>query len=192
MANETRIMTGKVRLSYVHLFKPYAANAGQEEKYSCTILVPKHDVVTKAKIDAAINAAIEKGVTGCWAGAKPPRPATPIYDGDSVRPSDGAEFGLECKGHWVFTASAKTEFAPGVVDVRAQPILNQSEIYSGIYARVSVTFFAYSVNGKKGIGAGLNNVQKLADGEPLAASAIRAEDEFDAVQIDPLTGEPIL
>ncbi|SQC97402.1 Uncharacterised protein [Fusobacterium necrophorum subsp. necrophorum] len=62
-------------------------------------------------------------MTGCWAGAKPPRPATPIYDGDSVRPSDGAEFGLECKGHWVFTASAKTEFAPGVVDVRAQPIL---------------------------------------------------------------------
>ncbi|CAL9907315.1 DUF2815 family protein [Fusobacterium necrophorum] len=192
MANETRIMTGKVRLSYVHLFKPYAAQAGQEEKYSCTILVPKSDVATKAKIDAAINAAIEQGVSGNWAGVRPPRPALPVYDGDGVRPSDGAEFGPECKGHWVFTASAKVEYAPGVVDVRAQPIMDQSEIYSGVYARVSVTFFPYAAAGKKGIGVGLNNVQKLADGEPLAASGIRAEDEFGAVQIDPITGEPIL
>lgn len=192
MANETRIMTGKVRLSYAHLFKPYAANAGQEEKYSCTILVPKHDVATKAKIDAAINAAIEKGITGKWAGVKPPRPSTPIHDGDSTRPSDGAEYGPECKGHWVFTAYANADFAPGIIDAMKHPILNQSEIYSGIYARVSVTFYPYATGGKKGIGAGLNNVQKLADGEPLAASAIRAEDEFDAVQIDPITGEPIL
>ena len=166
MANDTRVMTGKVRLSYVHLFKPYAAEKGQEEKYSCTILVPKTDVQTK--------------------------PTIPIYDGDGIRPSDGQEFGEECKGHWVFTASAKIDYQPGIVDVRAQPILNQSEIYSGIYARVSVNFFPYAVSGKKGIGCGLGNVQKLMDGEPLSAVGIKAENEFDEVEIDPVTGEPIL
>ena len=93
MANETRVMTGKVRLSFVHLFKPYAAEKGQEEKYSCTILVPKTDVQTKMKLDAAINAAIEKGISSVWNGVKPPKPTIPIYDGDGIRPSDGQEFG---------------------------------------------------------------------------------------------------
>lgn len=192
MANETRVMTGKVRLSFVHLFKPYAAEKGQEEKYSCTILVPKTDVQTKAKLDAAINAAIEKGINSVWNGVKPPKPTIPIYDGDGTRPSDGEEFGPECKGHWVFTASAKIDYQPGIVDIRAQPILNQSEIYSGIYARVSVNFFPYAVSGKKGIGCGLGNVQKLMDGEPLSAAGIKAEKEFGEVEIDPVTGEPIL
>lgn len=192
MADLTRVMTGKVRLSYVNVFKPRAAQAGQEEKYSCTILVPKTDLKTKAAIDAAINAAIEKGVTGCWNGVKPPKPAIPIYDGDAARPSDGAEFGPECKGHWVFTASAKVDYKPGIVDVNAQPIIDQSELYSGCYARVSVNFFPYAMSGKKGIGCGLGNIQKLADGEPLSSAGIKAEDEFGAVQINPLTGEPIL
>lgn len=190
--NETRIMTGKVRLSYVHLFKPHAANPGQEEKYSATILVPKSDTNTKALIDKAIQAAIEKGVAGVWAGVKPPKPAIPVYDGDGTRPSDGAEYGPECKGHWVFTASAKVDYKPGVVDAMAQPILDQSEIYSGVYARVSITFFPYAGAGKKGIGVALNNVQKLADGEPLASAGIKAENEFGAVKYDPMTGEPIL
>lgn len=192
MAELTRVMTGKVRLSYVNVFKPRAAREGQEEKYSCTILVPKTDVKTKAAIDAAINAAINKGVSDCWNGQKPPRPAIPVYDGDEVRPSDGEEFGPECKGHWVFTASAKVDYKPGVVDINAQPILNQSEVYSGCYARVSVNFFPYAVSGKKGIGCGLGNIQKLADGEPLSSAGIRAEDEFKPVQIDPITGEVIL
>ena len=81
MANDTRVMTGKVRLSYVHLFKPYSAEKGQEEKYSCTILVPKTDVQTKMKLDAAINAAIEKGISSVWNGVKPPKPTIPIYFG---------------------------------------------------------------------------------------------------------------
>lgn len=192
MADLTRTMTGKVRLSYVNVFKPRAAYPGQEEKYYCTILVPKTDIVAKAKIDAAINAAIDKGVTGCWNGVKPPKPAIPIYDGDTTRPSDGMEFGPECKGHWVFTASAKVDYKPGVVDVNAQPIIDQSEVYSGCYARVSINFFPYAVGSKRGIGCGLGNIQKLADGEPLSSVGIKAEDEFNAVQIDPLTGEPIV
>lgn len=182
MENLTNVTTGKVRLSYVHLFKPYAHMQGQEEKFTCTILVPKSDVDTKARIDAAIEAAKQKGISDKWNGQCPPIVPTPVYDGDGVRPSDGMAFGPECKGHWVFTASAKADYPPEVVDKNMNPIINQSEIYSGIYARVNVNFYPYAFGGKKGIGCGLGPVQKLADGEALGGSAPTAAQAFGGNQ----------
>lgn len=172
-----RVVTGRVRLSYVHLFTPYAKQPGQQAKYSVTILLPKSDVATKQRIDAAINAAIQEGVTSKWNGIRPPQVALPIYDGDGARPSDGMPFGDECKGHWVFTASSPNN-APEVVDVMLNPIINQSEVYSGMYGRVSIRFFPYLNNGKKGVGCGLNNVQKLEDGTPLANGRTSALSDF--------------
>ncbi|MCQ4638655.1 DUF2815 family protein, partial [Anaerovorax odorimutans] len=152
----------------------YAHNSGQEPKYSCTILVPKTDTATKARIDAAIEAAKQDGAQSKFGGTVPPILAIPVHDGDGTRPSDGMPFGEECKGHWVFTASSKQ--APQIVDAGVNPIIDQTEVYSGMYARVSVNFFAYNSNGRKGIGCGLNNVQKLADGEPLGGRTTAAED----------------
>lgn len=159
------VVTGKVRLSYAHLFTPYTRLNGGEPKYSTTILVPKSDIATKQRIDAAVNAAIEHGVKEKFNGVRPPMIAVPIHDGDGVRPSDGMPFGEECKGHWVLTASSKD--APDVVDINLNPIINQSDIYSGVYARVNIRFFPYANSGKKGVGCGLGPVQKLEDGEPL-------------------------
>ncbi len=193
--NNQDVVTGKVRLSYVHLFAPYVSAQGGEAKYSTTILLPKTDIVAKQRIDAAINAAIQEGVVSKWNGARPTVIAIPVYDGDGVRPSDGMPFGEECKGHWVFTASSK--HAPEVVDLRMKRILNQAEIYSGIYARVSVRFFHYASNGKKGIGCGLGPVQKLEDGEPLGVRVSAAEAfgepiyKAQTVHIDPITGAPV-
>ena len=143
MNNLCNVTTGKVRFSFVHLFKPYAYQQGQEEKYSATVLIPKTDVDTKARIDAAIEAAKQKGTAEKWNGICPPIIPTPVYDGDGVRPSDGMEFGPECKGHWVFTASSKADYPPEIVDAVGNPIINQSEVYSGMYGRVNVTFFPY-------------------------------------------------
>lgn len=178
--NPAHVVTGKVRISYEHLFKPYASPGNTEAKYSCTVLVPKSDVATKQRIDAAIRAATEAGVSKSWNGVRPPMVAVPVYDGDGTRPSDGMPFGEECRGHWVFTASSKQ--APQVVDLGLNPIINQSDVYSGMYARVSVNFFPYNSNGKKGIGCGLNNVQKLEDGEPLGGRTNAADDFADAAQ----------
>ena len=100
MDNLCNVTTGKVRFSYVHLYKPYAYQQGQEEKYQATVLVPKSDVDTKARIDAAIEAAKQKGTAEKWNGVCPPIVSNPVYDGDGVRPSDGMAFGPECKGHW--------------------------------------------------------------------------------------------
>jgi hypothetical protein len=140
------VVTGKVRLSFVHLLTPYAREQRGEAKYNTTILSPKTDIITKQRIDAAINAAIQEGVASKWNGVRPTVLAIPVYDGDCVRPSDGMPFGEECKGHWVFTASSKQ--ATEIVDLRVQRIFNATEIYSGIYARVSVRFFSYASNGK--------------------------------------------
>jgi hypothetical protein len=200
------VVTGNVRLSYVHLFTPFANRQGEEPKYSTTILVPKTDIGTKQRIDAAINAAIQEGVSSKWNGARPPVLAIPVYDGDGVRPSDGMPFGEECKGHFVFTASSK--LAPEIVDLSMQRILKQTDIYSGIYARVSVRFFPYASNGKKGIGCGLGPVQKIQNGEPLgsrvsaalafgdnasgySAIQVHAYAPQQQIHIDPITGAPV-
>lgn len=182
MNEATNVTTGEVRLSYVHLFKPYAYQAGQEERYQVTVLVPKTDGTTMARMNAAIEAAKQRGVSDKWNGQSPPILATPVHDGDGVRPSDGTAFGPECKGHWVFTASAKADYPPEVVDKMGNPIINQSEVYSGMYGRVNVTFFPYAFGGKKGIGCSLGPVQKLRDGESLGGSAPTAAQAFGAPQ----------
>jgi len=199
MDNLTNVTTGEVRFSYVHLFKPYAFQQGQEEKYSCTVLVPKTDTDTMARVNAAIEAAKQRGISDKWGGIQPPVVPTPVYDGDGVRPSDGMEFGTECKGHWVFTASAKADYPPEVVDRQGNPVINQSEIYSGMYGRVNVTFYPYAFGGKKGIGCGLGPVQKLRDGEVLGGGGPTAAQEFGAQPpqqeampaINPVTGLPM-
>lgn len=181
----TNVTTGEARLSYVHLFKPYAHQPGAEEKFSCTILVPKSDTATKARIDAAIEAAKQKGISGKWNGVCPPIVPTPVHDGDGVRPSDGMPFGAECKGHWVFTANTSVDYPPEVVDQNRNPMINQSEMYSGVYAMVNVEFFPYMFGGKKGIGCSLGPVKKVRDGEPLGGSAPTAAQAFGAPQPAP-------
>lgn len=191
----TEVVLTNVRLSYVHIMKPYANDPSQEPKYSCTILLPKTDVAGKAKIDAAIAAAKQQGATDKWNGVVPPIVPTPIHDGDGVK-QDGTVFGPECKGMWVFTASSKQDRPIEVVDRNNNKILDPTQIYSGIIANVFVQFFPYAYQGKKGIGCGLGPVQKVADGESLGGGAPSAASVFGsaaapAQNINPLTGQPM-
>ena len=179
-----KVLTGEVRLSYCNLTTPRAAQQGGEPKYSVTLLIPKTDVATKADIDAAIQAAANEALSKVWNGARPPQLRVPIYDGDGVRPS-GVPFGDECKGHWVMTASTKNK--PQVVGMdNINCELAPSDIYSGMYARVTIRFFGYSNSGNKGIGCGLGNVMKTRDGEALAGSASASVD-FAGVGASPAT-----
>lgn len=173
---DTKVVTGKVRLSYCHLFQPRAVEDGQEAKYSCTILIPKSDKVTIQKIKAAIEAAKQAGVT-VFGGKIPQNLKIPFHDGDGEKPN-GGEYGEECKGHYVINASSKQK--PGVVDKNLNEIINSTEVYSGCYARVSINFYPFNKSGNKGIACGLNNVQKLADGDYLGGRA-RPEDDFEPV-----------
>lgn len=89
--NPTTITIGEVRFSYANVFQPQAPanNPQAEPKFSVTILVPKTNAQAKAAIDAAINSAIEAGVSAKWNGVRPPVPSICVHDGDGVRPSDG-------------------------------------------------------------------------------------------------------
>lgn len=169
----TSVTTGEVRLSYVNLFTPRANNPGEEPKYSLTALIPKSDTATMQRIYASVQAAIQKGVAaGYWTAAA--QPDVPIRDGDGLKPQSGEPYGPECKGHWVIALSSKQQQA--IVDANMNPIMNQTEVYSGMYGRVHINFYPYS-NKKKGVGAGLGPVQKLRDGEPLGGR-VSAEQAF--------------
>ena len=95
---------------------------------------------------------------------------TPLRDGDLERPDDEAY-----KNSYFINANSST--APGIVDADRQPILERSEVYSGVYGRASINLYAFNSNGNKGIACGLNNLQKIRDGEPLGGKS-RAEDDF--------------
>lgn len=166
--------TGEIRVSYVHVWQPQAPLGGGEPKYSITMLIPKSDAQTINAVYAAIEAAKQQGVATTWKGKMPPNVKIPIYDGDGTRPN-GEPFADECKGHMIITGSSKQQ--PFVVDANVQPVINQADFYSGCYARAALNFFAYDSNGNRGIGCGLNGVQKTRDGEPLAGR-ISAEEAF--------------
>jgi len=186
--NANTLTIGEARLSYCNLFqpKPPFNNPQGDPKYSTTVLVPKTNLAAKAAIDTAINAAISTGISSKWDGKKPAMLAICVHDGDGPRPRDGEPFGPECKGCWVFTASCKPDRPPFVVDGNVQPILQQSEIYSGVFGNVNISFFPYNNGGKKGIGCGLNGFQKTRDGEPLGNSVSAAE-AFGATAAMPAT-----
>lgn len=168
------VTTGKVRASYVHIFTPRIPDNGGEPKYSVTLLIPKNDTATLNALYADIEKAKQDGAQKVFGGNIPPQCKIPIYDGDGYRPS-GEPFGEECRGCIVLTASAKQQ--PVIVGLDMQNIINPADVYSGCYIRASINMFAYNSNGNKGIGCGLNAVQKIEDGEPLSAR-VSAEEAF--------------
>jgi hypothetical protein len=165
----SKVITGKVRFCYANVHQPRGFE-GQEPKYSVCLLIPKSDKESLAKINAAIDAAKEAG-RDKWGGKIPANIRTPLRDGDEEKP-DRPEF----RGHYFINANSKQK--PGIVDGRRDPLLDPTEFYSGCYGRASINFYAYNFAGNRGVAAGLNNLQKLADGEPLGGR-VRAEDEFD-------------
>jgi hypothetical protein len=165
----TKVVTGLVRFSYLHVWEAVAIQEGQDKKFSASLIIPKSDKATLAKINAAIDAAKEAGKVKLG-GKIPANLKTPLRDGDIERPED--ETYANC---FFINASAKTK--PGLVDASVQPILNQDELYSGCYGKASVTFYAFNTSGNKGIACGLNHIMKVKDGESLGGRS-SAESDF--------------
>ena len=175
MKTPTKVVTGKHTVfSYLNVNEPKVPLGGGTPKYSVSLIIPKSDTVTVAKIRAAIQAAYEEGQSKLRGNGKsvPDLDSlkTPLRDGDKERKGDEAY-----ANSWFVNANSTTK--PGVVDADCQPILDTSELYSGIIGRASINFYAFNSNGNKGIAAGLNNLQKLSDGTPLGGHS-RAEDDF--------------
>jgi hypothetical protein len=168
MSSPAKVVTGKVRLSYAFVMKPRPL----DNKYSLSVLIPKSDTATVAKIKEAIEKATQAGKESKWGGSVPKGLRSPLRDGDAERDDEAY------KGHYFVNCTSKDK--PTVVDAQLNEILNPTELYSGCYGRVSIVFFPYNFEGtSKGIGAGLQNVQKLEDGPSLMGRATAAE-EFTA------------
>lgn len=173
--NPTKVITGpNTRWSYANVWQPKSINGGAP-KYSVSLIIPKSDTVTVEKVKAAIQAAYEEGESKLKGNGKTV-PAlsvikTPLRDGDTERPDDPAYANA-------YFINANSATAPGIVDTDRQPIIDTSEVYSGVYGRASINFYAFNSNGNKGIACGLNNLQKIRDGEPLGGKS-RAEDDFN-------------
>lgn len=175
MPSSTKVITGKVRLSYANLVQPKLFEGQDKAKYSTVLLIPKKDKKTLAKIKLAIKTAYTEAKDSKLKGVRFEKLKTTLRDGDNDDSID-LETNPEYAGHYFMNVSSTTK--PGIVDMNLDPILDSTEIYSGMYARASINFFAFNTQGNKGVSAGLNNIQKLADGDPLGGRA-RAEDDFD-------------
>ena len=163
-----KVVTNEVRLSYANIWEPKSINGGAA-KYSCSIIIPKSDTETVEAINKAIEVALNEG-TAKFGGKIPPRGALkmPLRDGDTER--DDAAY----RGCWFVNANSTTP--PQVVNEDMSFITNHSEVYSGVYAKVSITFYAFNSNGNRGVACGLGNIQKIRDGEPLGGRTSAAAD----------------
>lgn len=186
--NPTRVVTGPMtRLSYANVWEPKSIN-GSQPKYSVSLIIPKKDTETVEKIKAAIRAAYEEGQGKLKGNGRsvPPLESlkTPLRDGDKDRPDDE-----NYRGCWFINANSSQR--PSIVDRNCQEIFDHSEVYSGVYGRVSINFYAYSVNGNRGIACGLGNIQKIRDGEPLGGKPSAKSDFDDGFKFDEETAEEV-
>lgn len=171
----TRVLISEARLSYANVWEPKSIN-GSDPKYSCSLIIDKKDKEAVAAINQAIDIAIQEGA-GKFGGKIPNKAALklPLRDGDQER-EDEAYQGC-------FFLNANSKVAPQIVDLKKRPIADKTEVYSGIYASVTVSFYAFNVNGNRGIACSLGNIKKLRDGEPLGGR-FNAEDDFGAAEDD--------
>ena len=178
----TKVVTGPVRLSYAHLFEPYAQQEDQTPKYSVQLLVPKTDKETIAKIEQTQKNALENGKNKFPGGKIPKNWKNTFRDADEEQDTEEKP---ELAGMMFMTISSNTK--PGIVDKYLRPITKEEggedEVYSGCYARVSMNAAAFSVSGNNGVSFYVNNVMKVEDGERLGGKS-SANDDFSAFAED--------
>lgn len=173
--NGTKVITGKVRASYAHIFEAHSMNEDAPKKYSVSIIIPKTDTQMIETIEKAIDQAKEDSKAK-WNGKVPNNLKTPLRDGDIDREDDS-------NYENAYFINATSTNAPGIVDQNKIRLTEPGTIVSGDYIRASINFYGYNVNGNKGIAAGLNNIQLVEKGEALSGAS-KAEDDFDELDTD--------
>lgn len=178
IVKETKVVFGPCRLSYTHLFEKYGFNGDNSKaKFMTNILIPKDEKETIRALEKAIEAAKKEAIVKTWGGKDNKKMESPLHDGDG-KDNVGEEYAD------MFFLNAKTGKRPGIVDRKKVPIVDEEEIYSGVWAIVSVTFYGFDVSGNRGIACSLNNVMKFKDDEPLGGSAASPEKDFEDVDLD--------
>lgn len=169
--NETKVVFGPCRLSYTHVFEKYSPDGAGDGKFMTNVLIPKSEKKTIDAINEAIEAAKKAAVVSKWSGKEPKKLELPLRDGDDKDDEIYADN---------FYLNAKSNTRPGIIDRKKVPIVDEEEIYSGVWAVMSVTFYGYDVNGNRGIACGLNNIMKFKDDDHLGGR-VSAESDFSDI-----------
>ena len=177
IVKENKVVFGPCRLSYTHLFTKYAPDGNPADgKYQTTVLIPKNEKETIKAINQAIEAGKKAAIVSKWGGKEPKKLDIPLRDGDTDKEND------DLYADHLFV-NAKSSTRPGIVDKHKAPIVDEDEVYSGMWAYVSVTFYGYDVNGNRGIACGLNNVMKFKDDDRLGGR-VSADTDFGDLDLD--------
>jgi len=167
----TKVTTEReVRLSYTNLLEPRAQDEEKptELTYSTAMLIPKSDTATVELLKGAIGEALTEGIAKKWGGKKPGNLRNPLRDGDEKVTKDGDPDELYA-GHWFINAKGPNggKEAPFLFNKAGEPTKDSGVIYSGVFGRVSVQFFAYDKAGNRGVGAQIVAVMSGEHGDPL-------------------------
>lgn len=186
MADANRVTvdltTGIGTLSFPHLFLSTAAKKDDgTASYEVQIIIPK----TQRDDLRAILAAIKKVGEAKW-GDNWKKVRSPLRDGDKEQgdlTEDGSTKGAKYPERLgAYFINARSTKPVGVFDRQRNPINDPNEVYGGCKAKINVTFYPYATNGNTGIAAGLNGVQKIADGESFGGGAPAVESMFDTLE----------
>ncbi len=174
VVKENKVVFGPCRLSYTHVFNKYTPEGSDDGKYMTNVLIPKKEKETIKAIQQAIECGKKSAIVSKWGGKEPKKLDMPLRDGDEKEDDVYADH---------FFVNAKSNTRPGIIASDRSPIVDEEEIYSGVWAIVSVTFYGYDVSGNKGVACGLNNIMKFKDDERLGGR-VSAEADFDGIEID--------
>lgn len=170
---DNKVVFGPCRLSYTHLFSKYCPDGDDKSaKYMTNVLIPESEKETLDAIRKAIANAKASGIVSKWGGKEPKKLDLPLRDGNDKDDEVYADH---------FYVNAKSSTRPGIVNRSKEPIVDEEDVYSGMWAIVSVTFYPYDTNGNRGVACGLNNVMKYKDDEKLGG---RSSAESDFADID--------
>lgn len=174
MSAETTIIIGPVRTSFLHIWEAKAPKGSTKAVYSTQLVIDENDKKTLDKIEAAIEAAAEEGKNKL--GNTPlKKQRRPLYTGVDEFPGDDFY-----KDKMYLNASNTRQ--PGIskkVGGKVVAIIDEDEMYSGVWVYAEINFFAYD-NVGVGIGCSLQNILKAKDGERLDGRRT-AEQAFGSV-----------
>ena len=172
---DTKVVFGPCRLSYTHVFSKFSPDGDADHgKFMTNVLIPKDEKETVKALQKAIETAKQQAVVSKWGGKEPKKILLPLNDGDDKE--DAPEY------EGCFYVNAKCSTRPGICDKNRSPIKDEDEIYSGVWAIVSVNFYGYSISGNTGVACGLNNIMKFKDDDRLGGRS-SVESDFGGVQL---------
>ena len=178
-----KVVTGKVRCSYVSVFAPRLNTNSNEMEYSMELMIPKSDTATVSAVKKAMKASEAFKFPKGRPNPKLKEWYDPLIDADDAMALDAEDNEVplttkrpETKGCYLLRV--KNKEAVPIVDRNRQPVLDQSEFASGDYARASINAHPFDVGKNAGVTFFLNAIQVVGKGEPLGGG-VNVETEFD-------------